>query len=122
MIRALFILGFLILAGHLTSVFGGPVLKNRMLEGKMKEVATDRALSPEAEIRDEVMDFIREKGIPLTEEHVVFQRADRGYRIAARYRVKAKFLFYEHVYEFYPASEGLARLRPFPKTAATMGR
>jgi hypothetical protein len=117
MIRVLLTLGLVIFACHLTVVFGGPVLENRMLEGKMRDVAEDRALRPDREIRDEVMEFIREKGIPLTEEQVVFQKADRGYRIAARYHVTAKFLFLEHAYDFYPASEDRARLRRLPSTA-----
>ncbi len=113
MIKGLLVLIILLLAVNVAYIFCSPMVKNTMLEGKMHDLATERGLKGEVELRRDTMNFAHEKNIPLDEDQLVVTVADDGTAsIAGHYTVDARFWFYDRHYEFYPASEASARLEP----------
>jgi hypothetical protein len=112
MIRGLLVFLCILTAIHVGYIFASPVIKNKMLEGKMKEVAKESALKPAELIRKDLMEFINEKEIPLTSSEIVIQQDGRKLTLAAHYTTHAEFWFYERDYEFFPASHPSARLSP----------
>ncbi len=112
MIRGLFGVAMFILAIHIAHIFLSPSIQNRMLQGKMEEISKNHTLRSEKDVRRQVMDFIREKNIPVGAEDLVIRLDENGTTIAAHYKVTSRFWFYERQEEFYPASAGDARLKP----------
>ncbi len=112
MIRALFGVAVLLLGIHVGYIFLSPSIQNRMLQGKMEEVSKNRTLRSDQAVRRQVMDFIRDKDIPLGPQDLVITMDDNGTTIAAHYKVTSRFWFYERQEEFYPASSSAARLAP----------
>ncbi len=109
MIRGLLVFLLVLAAIHVGYIFASPVIKNKMLEGKMKEVAKESQLKPEHQIRRDVMRFVDEKGIPLTENQVIIEQRNKELIITAHYTTRAEFWFYSRDYEFYAASKPGAR-------------
>ena len=93
-------------------VFASPVVKNQMLEGKMKDIARNRGMREEREIRRDIMKYVSEKNIPLQPTRLQVHLDDGKVTIAGYYTTSAKLLFVERDYEFFPASRPEARLRP----------
>jgi len=118
MIKGLLTVFLILGAMHLAYLFSSPTIKNRMLEGKMREIAQDGVMKPESQIRREVMAFVDEKGIPLSADAVVIQKENNRVTIAAHYTDSVQFWFYRRDYEFYPASRASARLKPRHQRAA----
>lgn len=112
MIRGLFGVAVLLLGIHVGYIFLSPSIQNRMLQGKMEEVSKNRTLRSDQAVRRQIMDFIRDKDIPLGPEDLVITMDENGITIAAHYKVTSRFWFYEREEEFYPASSGAARLSP----------
>jgi hypothetical protein len=112
MIRGLFGVAVFLLAIHVGYIFLSPSIENRMLQGKMEEVSRNRTLRSDQAVRRQVIEFIREKGIPLSPEDLVITMGEDGTSIAAYYKVTSRFWFYERDEEFYPASSSEARLTP----------
>jgi hypothetical protein len=111
MIKGLLILAIVIFAMNLGYQFTAPVIKNRMLEAKMNEVATNHGRKVEAEIQEEIMDFVHDKGIDLDENNLVVKVSDDGLaHMAARYQTTVSFINYSRTYMFFPATDDRARL------------
>jgi hypothetical protein len=119
MIRGVIIFGLVILAIHAGIVFGSPVVKNRLLEARMHEVAQNRAMKSEDALRRDMMEFISEKGIPLQEDDLIFTKSGDQFQIAARYQTEARLWFYSRLYDFAPASDPSAALKPAPRRNPT---
>ncbi len=117
MIRGL--LWFLLFLGgiHASYLFGGPFVKNRMLEAKMKDIARNPGMRQEREIRRDVMAFVHEKGISMAPNQLQVTVNERGIIIAARYDVHVELLFVERDYEFFPASNPAFRMKPLRRRA-----
>ena len=109
MIRGLLWLAAFIFVIRLAVLFSSPVIKNTMLEGKMREIASHYRVKTETDLRKDLMDFLDEKKIDLEMKEVFFQMDEQGCYIAARYTTEARFWKYGHTYEFYPASSLSAR-------------
>ncbi len=122
MIRGLFGVALFVLAIHVAYIFISPPIKNTMLEGKMEEVAKNRVLRTERDVRWLVMEFVDEKKIPLRPEELVVHFGQGQTTIAAHYKVVSRFWFYEREYEFFPASSDDARLTPHRSQQASTGR
>jgi hypothetical protein len=112
MIRGLLLFLLILAVIHIGYTFASPVIKNKMLEGKMKEVAKTSPLKRESQLRHDVMEFVYDKGIPLEPGELIIERHDQKFTIAAHYKTHARFWFYERYYEFYPASHPSAALSP----------
>jgi hypothetical protein len=112
MIRGLFGVAVFILGIHVAYIFLSPSIKNTMLQGKMEEVSRNHTLRSEQAVRRQVIEFIREKKMPLRAEDLVIKLDESGTTIAAHYSVTSRFWFYEREEEFYPASSAEARLTP----------
>jgi hypothetical protein len=104
MVRGLLAFLLILLGIHVGYTFASPVVKNRMLEGKMKDIAKRPGMRKEVEIRRDVLAFANEKGIPLPAENLAVREVNGHYVIGARYRTAVKVLFLERDYEFTPAT------------------
>lgn len=111
MIRGLLLLAAFIFVIRLAVLFSSPVVKNTMLEGKMREIASHYRVKTETDLRKDLMDFIDEKKIDLEMKEVFFEMNEQGCYIAAHYTTEARFWKYGHTYEFSPASSLSARER-----------
>jgi hypothetical protein len=120
MIRGLLLFLFVLASIHVGYIFASPVIKNKMLEGKMKEVAKESALKGESQIRRDVMRFVEEKDIPLSENQLVIVNQDRKLTISAHYSSHAEFWFYQRDYEFFAASHPSAKPKPSSQRRGTV--
>ena len=111
MIRGLLWLLVFVLSIHVTYTFTSPVIKNRMLEGKMKDIAANRGMRQVPEIRRDVMKFVDEKNIPLPPARLQVSLDGTRCTIAGYYTTQAKLFFVERTYEFFPASHPSVRLK-----------
>lgn len=118
MIRGLFFL-FLFIGGiYVAYVFTSPMVKNTMLERKMRETSRTLTAKSEASVRKEIMAYVSEKGIDVDESEIVVVLSEptksigteTRVTIAAHYSTEATFLNYIRHYEFFPASHESARL------------
>ena len=109
MIRGLLWLAVFILVIRLAVLFSSPVVKNTMLEGKMREIASHYRVKTETDLRKDLMAFIDEKQIDLEMDDVFFQMDEEGCYIAAVYTTEVRVWKYGHTYEFSPASSFSAR-------------
>ena len=122
MIRGLFGVAVFILCIHVAHIFLSPSIQNRMLQGKMEEVSRNHTLRTKKDVRRQVMEFIREKNMPLSPEDLVITLNEDGTSIATHYKVTSRFWFYEREEEFYPASSNEARLSPRPAQQSKSNR
>lgn len=109
MIRGLIFLTLFIGGLHVAYVFGSPMVKNTMLEKKMREIARSRAEKTESSVRRDVMDFVKDKEIDLDPSELVVVVKDKKTIIAAHYTTEASLFRYVREYEFFPASDESAR-------------
>jgi hypothetical protein len=110
MIRALLGLAILLGAIHIAYAFGSPVIRNTMLEGKMREVAQSRTAKSELSVHKDIMDFVYDKGIDLDPSDLVIVIRNNTVTIAAHYTTDVTYWSYTRHYEFYPASDESARM------------
>lgn len=110
MIRGLLAFALFVLVLQAGFLFASPVVKNSMLEGKMREIARSKTAKSETSMLRDVMDFVNEKGIDLDQEEIVIVIKDNKATIAAHYTTDVKYLSYVHHYEFFPASDEGARM------------
>ena len=109
MIRGLLWLAMFIFVIRLAVLFSSPVVKNTLLEGKMREIASLYRVKTETDLRKDLMDFIDEKQIDLEMTDVFFEMDEQGCYIAAKYTTEVRVWKYGHTYEFAPASSLSAR-------------
>ena len=110
MIRGLLAIALFVALLHVGYVFASPVVKNTMLERKMREVARSQAVKSETSILRDIMSFVYDKGIELDQQDlVIVVRQDKA-TIAAHYTMDVSFWSYRHHYEFFPASDETARM------------
>ncbi len=112
MIRGLLGVLLILLAIHVGYIFASPTIKNTMLQGKMEDLVQNRGLKGERELHRDIMEFIDEKDIPISDKDLVIRVTDDEASIAAHYTCTASFWFYSRDYEFYPASKPSAKLKP----------
>jgi hypothetical protein len=118
MIRGLFFLALFMGGIHVTYVFTSPMIKNTMLERKMREATRTLTAKSEASVRKEIMEYIYEKDIDIDESEIVVtlheptttMGQESKVTIAGHYSTEATFLNYIRHYEFFPASHEAARL------------
>lgn len=110
MIRGLLVLSIVIFVITLGYEFASPVVKNRMLQGKMVDIARNRANKSDQALHADVMKFIREKDIDLGPQQVMVESHDEKVYIAARYSTEVRFLSYIREYEFFPSSDKKASM------------
>jgi hypothetical protein len=110
MIRGLIALALFIALLQAGFLFASPMVKNSMLEGKMRELARSKTAKSETSLLRDIMEFVDEKGIPLDEKEIVIVVKDNKATIAAHYTTQVKYLKYVHRYEFFPASDERARM------------
>jgi hypothetical protein len=108
MIRAILILGLVILACNVAWIFGSPLMKNTMLQAKMEDLSKYRGLKSQGQLELEMQDYLDEKGIPLPMDNLYLHVNDRETLIAGYYEVDADFWVLHHRYEFSPASSPAA--------------
>jgi hypothetical protein len=124
MIRAALVFAFIILGIQAGYVFGVPVVKNSMLEGRMKELARNPTNKPVESLRGDVVEYLEDNEIVIQPDQLVMRDTGDKITIAAHYKVEATTWYYSHTYEFLPASEEAARIRlkPRPQTIARRSR
>jgi hypothetical protein len=105
MIRKILILASIILGVNVVWMFSSPLVKNAMLEGKITDLAHNRGLKTSYELRQEVMSFAVEKGIPLPAAQLIVEVSLEKTLIAAHYTKAVEFWFLNHTYEFTIASD-----------------
>ena len=110
MIRALLGFALFLLAMHIAYMFTYPLVKNRMLEAKLVDLASNRAGKTNAALRDDVLTYAFENKIDLTPEDVVVTERNGRFTIAAYYTTEVTYWAYTRRYAFYPASQESARL------------
>ena len=110
MIKGLFFIGLFVGGIHVAYVFTSPMIKNTMLEKKMRDTTRTLTAKSEASVRKEIMEFIHEKNIDIHESEIVVVLNDNKITIAGHYSTEASFLNYIRQYEFFPASHDAARL------------
>lgn len=123
MIKALLVFAIVLFALHVGYLFGSPLVNNYMLEGKMHDLATNRAGKNVDALRQDVLLYASDKGIDLDPENLVVIKKDDGrVTIAAYYTTHVSYWNYTRHYAFYPASEEKARLTWKGRTALADGR
>jgi hypothetical protein len=105
MIRKILVLALIVLVLNIAWVFSSPLIKNAILEGKVKDLSRNRGSKTAYELRQEVMSFALEKGIPLEPSQLVVEVSAKKALIAAHYIQPAKFWALYHEYEFTVASD-----------------
>jgi len=120
MIRTALVFVLIILGIQAGYVFGVPVVKNSMLEGRMRELSRNPTRKPMESLRADVVEYLNDNEIKIQPDQLVMRDAGDRITIAAYYKVEASTWFYSHTYEFLPASEEGARIRlkPRPQTIA----
>jgi len=121
MIKAMLVFAVILFALHLGYLFGSPLVNNYMLEGKMHDLAANRAGKSTAALRQDVLLYASEKGIDLEPDNVVVTEKDNRVIIAAYYTTHVSYWNYTRHYVFFPASEEGARLTWKGRTAMAAG-
>lgn len=110
MIKGLFFLAVFIGGINVAYVFTSPLVKNTMLEKKMRHITRTVTAKSEASVRKEIMEFIYDKDIDIDPSEIVVVLKNDQITIAGHYSTEASFLNYVRQYEFFPASHAAARL------------
>ena len=111
MVRTLITVLLLSLAIHTGHQFATPVIKNTMLEAKMRKVLQQNPSKTVGPLTREIMKFVEEKKIPLKKHQLLIECSEdeRHATIAAHYSTEVTFLFYTHHYDFFPATDVTAK-------------
>lgn len=110
MIRAVLIFSLILFLISVGYRFATPLVQDRMLQGKMVEIAKNRANKSDQALHADLMEYIRDKGIELGPDDIMIERHDEKVYIAARYRTVVSFYSYSRQYDFFPVSDEKAAL------------
>ena len=114
MVKAILIIGVILLVVHMAWVFASPVVNKTMLEGRMKELATNRGMKGEHDLLKDVQSYAEERKIPVPPHAFFIEISGKKTLIAARYTQEAEYWFLHHRYDFTVGSSEEARRRLSP--------
>ena len=109
MVTRLLLIALVLFSANTGWQFASPPVKKSLLEGKMKDLAKNRGRRTERQLRRDILEFSREKDIPLREQQLMVTIDNNGVEIAAKYNHSVNILGYSHVYHFDPATSDEAR-------------
>ncbi len=100
-----------VLAAQAAYTFGMPHVETKLVSQKMEELTLQHKLKNDAELKRDILSYMRDKQLAVTEKNVRVQRFPNKVTIAAHYERPVDYLFIHKKWTFYPASEPGASLQ-----------
>jgi hypothetical protein len=89
-----------LMLAHALFRFGFPHILHRMLAMRVREIVAESTLNSEEFIRGEILDYVRQKKIPLDEDRLIVWRKDGKVRVWLAYDQVVRLPFYTYSKSF----------------------